>query len=72
MNVLLFSCNPIGQLCLGGLSYSSRTVIITALKYFLSIYLIVVGKKALRISHSLTSISKVHYLLWISVWAIHK
>ena len=25
-NVLLFSCNPIGQLCLGGRGYSSRTV----------------------------------------------
>ena len=25
-NVLLFSCNPIGQLCLGGPGYSSRTV----------------------------------------------
>ena len=28
-NVLLFSCNPIGQLCLlGGPGYSSRTVIL--------------------------------------------
>ena len=26
-NVLLFSCNPVGQLCLSGPSYSSRTVI---------------------------------------------
>ena len=26
-NVLLFSCNPIGQLCLGGPGYSSRAVI---------------------------------------------
>ena len=26
-NVLLFSCNPIGQLCLSGPGYSSRTVI---------------------------------------------
>ena len=25
-NVLLFSCNPVGQLCLRGPSYSSRTV----------------------------------------------
>ena len=25
-NVLLFSCNPIGQLCLGGPGYSSRTI----------------------------------------------
>ena len=24
--LLLFSCNPIGQLCLGGPGYSSRTV----------------------------------------------
>ena len=23
---MLFSCNPIGQLCLGGLGYNSRTV----------------------------------------------
>ena len=27
LNVLLFSCNTFGQLCLGGPSYSSRTVI---------------------------------------------
>ena len=34
-NVLLFSCNPIGKCCLGGPSYSSRTVrIIIQSDYF--------------------------------------
>ena len=32
LNVLLFSCNPIGQLCLSGPGYSSRTVIGTGEK----------------------------------------
>ena len=31
-NVLLFSCNPIGQLCLSGPSYSSRTVKLCSLR----------------------------------------
>ena len=32
-NVLLFSCNPIGQLCLGDLCYSSRTVTESSVHY---------------------------------------
>ena len=31
-NVLLFSCNPIGQLCLSGPSYRSRTVKLSSLR----------------------------------------
>ena len=31
-NVLLFSCNPIGQLCPGGPDYSSRTVSIISIR----------------------------------------
>ena len=32
--MLLFSCNPIGQLCLGGPGYGSRTVIVVNAQLF--------------------------------------
>ena len=31
---MLFSCNPIGQLCLGGPGYGSRTVIVVNAQLF--------------------------------------
>ena len=32
-NVLLFSCNPIGQHCLGSIGYSSRTLTDSSVHY---------------------------------------
>ena len=64
--MLLFSCNPIGQLCLGGPGYGSRTVIVVNAQLFVEMTTFLLSSTKHR-SSFFSFFSPFHFFLFVVV-----
>ena len=65
--MLLFSCNPIGQLCLGGPGYSSHTVIVVNAQLFVEMTTFLLSSTKHRSSSCFSFFSPFHFFSFLSL-----